>query len=173
MRWASRSTGRLSKLRTLGVSSSSVTSSRGTQKSASHIWWVRPRQSVYSTTIQIQSSPVFYFHFSTLSGIWSSAFSINLTQLWTFATGSEPSWSPWLGPDVSTLGTALYESLVNPIKDQNQSCGIPIQYFDTYSVKPVGFYWRCKPLKIVHKYLLWFLRRFSNFLKYLLGHHDV
>ncbi|XP_051278881.1 cytosolic phospholipase A2 zeta isoform X6 [Dicentrarchus labrax] len=39
-----------------------------------------------------------------LMGIWSSAFSINMTQLWMHVTGSQPSWSPWLGPDVSQIG---------------------------------------------------------------------
>ncbi|XP_039639450.1 cytosolic phospholipase A2 zeta [Perca fluviatilis] len=38
---------------------------------------------------------------SYLMGIWSSVFSINITQLWSQVTGSKPSWSPWLGPDVS------------------------------------------------------------------------
>ncbi|KAM9345082.1 cytosolic phospholipase A2 zeta-like [Symphorus nematophorus] len=40
-----------------------------------------------------------------LMGIWSSAFSVNLTQLWTAATGSQPSWSSWLGPNVTDIDT--------------------------------------------------------------------
>uniref|UniRef100_A0A668AS89 Phospholipase A2 n=1 Tax=Myripristis murdjan TaxID=586833 RepID=A0A668AS89_9TELE len=55
-----------------------------------------------------------------LIGIWSSAFSVNLSQLWQFATGAKPSWIAWTGPDVievdnepSTLDTYL----INPITD--------------------------------------------------------
>ncbi|KAM9345083.1 cytosolic phospholipase A2 zeta-like [Symphorus nematophorus] len=57
-----------------------------------------------------------------LMGIWSSAFSVNLTQLWTAATGSQPSWSPWLGPDVDNIEadtepSTLDTYLINPISD--------------------------------------------------------
>ncbi|KAI3363356.1 hypothetical protein L3Q82_011567, partial [Scortum barcoo] len=64
-----------------------------------------------------------------LMGIMSSAFSINLTQLWTHVTGCQPSWTPWLGPDASTISTSplFYEVdtetstldtyLINPITD--------------------------------------------------------
>ncbi|XP_051278850.1 cytosolic phospholipase A2 zeta isoform X2 [Dicentrarchus labrax] len=57
-----------------------------------------------------------------LMGIWSSAFSINMTQLWMHVTGSQPSWSPWLGPDVSqiegdTEPSTLDTYLINPITD--------------------------------------------------------
>ncbi|XP_067092927.1 cytosolic phospholipase A2 zeta-like isoform X2 [Osmerus mordax] len=38
-----------------------------------------------------------------LIGIWSSVFSMNLTQLWTAFTGMPPSWSPWLGENVSNI----------------------------------------------------------------------
>ncbi|XP_068597164.1 cytosolic phospholipase A2 zeta isoform X2 [Brachionichthys hirsutus] len=36
-----------------------------------------------------------------LLGIWSSVFSINMTQMWSMATGFKPQWTPWRGPDVS------------------------------------------------------------------------
>ncbi|XP_074501749.1 cytosolic phospholipase A2 zeta [Sebastes fasciatus] len=54
-----------------------------------------------------------------LMGIWTSVLSINLTQLWTLATGSKPSWSPWLGPDVSNIEVDTKKStldtyLINP-----------------------------------------------------------
>ncbi|XP_062319532.1 cytosolic phospholipase A2 zeta-like [Osmerus eperlanus] len=38
-----------------------------------------------------------------LIGIWSSVFSLNLTQLWTACTGMLPSWSPWLGENVGNI----------------------------------------------------------------------
>ncbi|XP_046885001.1 cytosolic phospholipase A2 zeta-like isoform X1 [Hypomesus transpacificus] len=38
-----------------------------------------------------------------LIGLWSSVFSLNLTQLWTAFTGMPPSWSPWLGENVSNI----------------------------------------------------------------------
>ncbi|XP_076599460.1 cytosolic phospholipase A2 zeta-like [Chaetodon auriga] len=55
-----------------------------------------------------------------LMGIWSSIFSVNLTELWTLATGSLPSWSPWLGPDISALEvdtrpSTLDTYLINPL----------------------------------------------------------
>ncbi|XP_070833985.1 cytosolic phospholipase A2 delta [Chaetodon trifascialis] len=55
-----------------------------------------------------------------LMGIWSSIFSVNLTELWTLATGSLPSWSPWLGPDISALEVDTQPStldtyLINPL----------------------------------------------------------
>ncbi|XP_068183643.1 cytosolic phospholipase A2 beta isoform X2 [Antennarius striatus] len=36
-------------------------------------------------------------------GIWSSVFSINVTQMWSFATGNKPLWTPWLGPDINEI----------------------------------------------------------------------
>ncbi|XP_070982010.1 cytosolic phospholipase A2 zeta-like [Oncorhynchus clarkii lewisi] len=59
---------------------------------------------------------------SYLLGLWSSVFSLNLTQLWRFATGGQPSWSPWLGEDVNkietdneptTLDTYLFKPVTN------------------------------------------------------------
>ncbi|XP_075933392.1 cytosolic phospholipase A2 zeta-like [Anarhichas minor] len=38
-----------------------------------------------------------------LMGIWSSAISVSMTQLWTFATGFKPAWSTWLGPEVNNI----------------------------------------------------------------------
>ncbi|KAM3606464.1 uncharacterized protein V6R79_017023 [Siganus canaliculatus] len=57
-----------------------------------------------------------------LMGIWSSVFSINLTQLWNAATGSQPSWTPWLGPDVNTIEVDTQPStldtyVISPITD--------------------------------------------------------
>ncbi|XP_078128687.1 cytosolic phospholipase A2 zeta isoform X2 [Sander vitreus] len=57
-----------------------------------------------------------------LMGIWSSVLSINITQLWSHITGSKPSWSPWLGPDVSrtdvdTEASALDTHVIKPITD--------------------------------------------------------
>nr|XP_046258518.1 cytosolic phospholipase A2 beta [Scatophagus argus] len=55
-----------------------------------------------------------------LMGIWSSVFSVNLTQLWKLSTGSQPSWSPWLGPDVNKLEVEAEPSTL-----------------DTYLIKPI------------------------------------
>ncbi|XP_034040987.1 cytosolic phospholipase A2 beta-like isoform X2 [Thalassophryne amazonica] len=57
-----------------------------------------------------------------LMGIWSSVFSINLTQLWTLATGSLPSWSPWLSPNISNIKadneeSTLGMSVINPVTE--------------------------------------------------------
>ncbi|XP_035859477.1 cytosolic phospholipase A2 zeta-like [Sander lucioperca] len=57
-----------------------------------------------------------------LMGIWSSVLSVNITQLWSQITGSKPSWSPWLGPDVSrtdvdTEASALDTHVIKPITD--------------------------------------------------------
>ena len=48
---------------------------------------------------------------SVLTGLWSSVFSLNLTQLWRFATGGQPSWSPWLGEDVNKIGQIKWTSI--------------------------------------------------------------
>ncbi|XP_034754738.1 cytosolic phospholipase A2 zeta-like isoform X2 [Etheostoma cragini] len=57
-----------------------------------------------------------------LMGIWSSVFSINITQLWSQVTGCKPSWSPWLGPDVNRTEvdaepSTLDTHVINPITD--------------------------------------------------------
>ncbi|KAA8584149.1 hypothetical protein FQN60_015357 [Etheostoma spectabile] len=57
-----------------------------------------------------------------LMGIWSSIFSINITQLWSQVTGCKPSWSPYLGPDVSRTEvdsepSTLDTHVINPITD--------------------------------------------------------
>ena len=48
------------------------------------------------------------FSVCPLTGLWSSVFSLNLTQLWTAFTGMPPSWSPWLGENVSNIGNNLF-----------------------------------------------------------------
>ncbi|XP_061694069.1 cytosolic phospholipase A2 zeta-like [Syngnathoides biaculeatus] len=40
-----------------------------------------------------------------LIGIWSSCFSVNLTQLFTLATGSETESHSWFGPDINNIET--------------------------------------------------------------------
>ncbi|XP_034408055.1 cytosolic phospholipase A2 beta-like isoform X1 [Cyclopterus lumpus] len=57
-----------------------------------------------------------------LIGIWSSAISVSMTQLWTFATGFMPSWGAWLGPevnniDVDTEPSTLDTQLICPTTD--------------------------------------------------------
>ncbi|XP_076599456.1 cytosolic phospholipase A2 zeta-like [Chaetodon auriga] len=57
-----------------------------------------------------------------LMGIWSSIFSVNLTELWTLATESLPSCRSWLGSSVnaSELGSQplpLDTHLINPLTD--------------------------------------------------------
>ncbi|KAM9394923.1 cytosolic phospholipase A2 zeta [Salvelinus alpinus] len=61
-------------------------------------------------------------HIASLLGLWSSVFSLNLTQLWDFATGGQTSWSTWLGEDVNkiendneptTLDTYLFKPITN------------------------------------------------------------
>ncbi|XP_034408437.1 cytosolic phospholipase A2 zeta-like [Cyclopterus lumpus] len=57
-----------------------------------------------------------------LIGIWSSAISVSMSQLWTLATGFMPSWSTWLGPevnniDVDTEPSTLDTHLINPTTD--------------------------------------------------------
>ncbi|XP_068424303.1 cytosolic phospholipase A2 beta-like isoform X2 [Clinocottus analis] len=57
-----------------------------------------------------------------LIGIWSSAISVSMTQMWTFATGCKPIWSNWLGPevddiDVDTEPATLDTQLINPTTD--------------------------------------------------------
>ncbi|XP_068424162.1 cytosolic phospholipase A2 zeta-like [Clinocottus analis] len=57
-----------------------------------------------------------------LIGIWSSAISVSMSQLWTFATGCKPIWSNWLGPevnniDVDTEPATLDTQLINPTTD--------------------------------------------------------
>ncbi|XP_035519760.1 cytosolic phospholipase A2 epsilon-like [Morone saxatilis] len=54
-----------------------------------------------------------------LMGIWSSAFSFNLTQLWKIAMGYPPPWNPFLEPDVSSIEvdfepSTLDTSILNP-----------------------------------------------------------
>ncbi|XP_070771970.1 cytosolic phospholipase A2 zeta-like isoform X2 [Enoplosus armatus] len=57
-----------------------------------------------------------------LMGMWSSVFSLNLTQLWKRVTGSRPIWSPCIGPDVSdievdTEPSTLNTCILNPMTD--------------------------------------------------------
>ncbi|XP_056292174.1 cytosolic phospholipase A2 zeta [Pseudoliparis swirei] len=59
-----------------------------------------------------------------LIGIWSSAISVSMTQVWTFATGFKPSWSTWLGPEVNNIGvdtepSTLDTQLITPTTDIN------------------------------------------------------
>ncbi|KAG7328604.1 hypothetical protein KOW79_008548 [Hemibagrus wyckioides] len=42
---------------------------------------------------------------SFLLGLWSSVFSANLMLLWKHVTGAMPSWTSWLGEDVSSIET--------------------------------------------------------------------
>ncbi|XP_020337275.1 cytosolic phospholipase A2 zeta [Oncorhynchus kisutch] len=59
---------------------------------------------------------------ASLLGLWSSVFSLNLTQLWDFATGGQTSWSTWLGEEINkiefdneptTLDTYLFKPITN------------------------------------------------------------
>ncbi|XP_059374793.1 cytosolic phospholipase A2 zeta-like [Carassius carassius] len=59
---------------------------------------------------------------SFLVGMWSSIFSINLTEIWSIATGVTPSWMPWVGGGVSNTETdskptALGTYLISPVTD--------------------------------------------------------
>uniref|UniRef100_A0A671N1D4 Phospholipase A2, group IVF, tandem duplicate 1 n=1 Tax=Sinocyclocheilus anshuiensis TaxID=1608454 RepID=A0A671N1D4_9TELE len=56
---------------------------------------------------------------SCLVGMWSSIFSINLTDIWSLATGVKPSWMPWAGGGVKTDSkpTALGTYLISPVTD--------------------------------------------------------
>ncbi|XP_077095507.1 cytosolic phospholipase A2 zeta isoform X2 [Siphateles boraxobius] len=59
---------------------------------------------------------------SFLVGMWSSIFSINLTEIWSLATGVAPSWIPWFGGGVSNTETdskptALGTYLISPVTD--------------------------------------------------------
>uniref|UniRef100_A0A673H2X1 Phospholipase A2, group IVF, tandem duplicate 1 n=1 Tax=Sinocyclocheilus rhinocerous TaxID=307959 RepID=A0A673H2X1_9TELE len=56
---------------------------------------------------------------SFLVGMWSSIFSINLTDIWSLATGVKPSWTPWAGGGVKTDSkpTALGTYLISPVTD--------------------------------------------------------
>ncbi|XP_026141513.1 cytosolic phospholipase A2 zeta [Carassius auratus] len=59
---------------------------------------------------------------SFLVGMWSSIFSINLTEIWNLATGVNPSWIPYGGEEVSNTETdskpsALGTYLISPVTD--------------------------------------------------------
>ncbi|XP_048047222.1 cytosolic phospholipase A2 zeta [Megalobrama amblycephala] len=59
---------------------------------------------------------------SFLVGMWSSIFSVNLTEIWRLATGVAPSWTPWFGGGVSktetdSKPTALGTYLISPVTD--------------------------------------------------------
>ncbi|XP_030643303.1 cytosolic phospholipase A2 zeta [Chanos chanos] len=58
---------------------------------------------------------------SLLIGLWSSVFSLNLTQLWSFVTGTVPTWIPWIGENVDHVETNNKPSTL-----------------DTYFIKPVA-----------------------------------
>uniref|UniRef100_A0A672R403 Phospholipase A2, group IVF, tandem duplicate 1 n=1 Tax=Sinocyclocheilus grahami TaxID=75366 RepID=A0A672R403_SINGR len=63
---------------------------------------------------------------SFLVGMWSSIFSINLTDIWSLATGVKPSWTPWAGGGVKTDSkpTALGTYLISPVTDfAKMMCG--------------------------------------------------
>uniref|UniRef100_A0A8C8BZG0 Phospholipase A2 n=1 Tax=Oncorhynchus tshawytscha TaxID=74940 RepID=A0A8C8BZG0_ONCTS len=59
---------------------------------------------------------------ASLLGLWSSVFSLNLTQLWDIATGGQACWSTWLGEEINkiecdneptTLDTYLFKPITN------------------------------------------------------------
>uniref|UniRef100_A0A672S6W8 Cytosolic phospholipase A2 zeta-like n=2 Tax=Sinocyclocheilus grahami TaxID=75366 RepID=A0A672S6W8_SINGR len=58
---------------------------------------------------------------SFLVGMWSSIFSINLTDIWSIATGVTPSWMPWVGgvsnTETDSKPTALGTYLISPVTD--------------------------------------------------------
>ncbi|XP_056332840.1 cytosolic phospholipase A2 zeta isoform X1 [Danio aesculapii] len=58
---------------------------------------------------------------SILVGMWSSIFSVNLTNLWSIATGAAPSWTPQVeggrSNTESSKPTALSTHLINPVTD--------------------------------------------------------
>uniref|UniRef100_A0A673IH06 Phospholipase A2, group IVF, tandem duplicate 1 n=1 Tax=Sinocyclocheilus rhinocerous TaxID=307959 RepID=A0A673IH06_9TELE len=55
---------------------------------------------------------------SFLVGMWSSIFSINLTDIWSIATGVTPSWMPWVGGvKTDSKPTALGTYLISPVTD--------------------------------------------------------
>uniref|UniRef100_UPI003AAE3706 cytosolic phospholipase A2 zeta-like isoform X2 n=1 Tax=Centroberyx gerrardi TaxID=166262 RepID=UPI003AAE3706 len=71
-----------------------------------------------------------------LMGIWSSIFSVSMTQLWQHATGTQPSWTPWLGPDVSNIEvdsepSTLDTYLLNPMT------GVAKMVTDFFKNRPV------------------------------------
>ncbi|XP_031728916.1 cytosolic phospholipase A2 zeta isoform X1 [Anarrhichthys ocellatus] len=71
-----------------------------------------------------------------LIGIWSSAISVSMTQLWTFATGFKPVWSTWLGPEVNNIDDDTEPSnqdtyLTNP------TTGIASDVTDFFRTRPV------------------------------------
>lgn len=45
-------------------------------------------------------------------GMWSSIFSVNLTEIWHLATGVAPSWTPWFGGGVSNTGESLWYIII-------------------------------------------------------------
>lgn len=55
-------------------------------------------------------------------GMWSSIFSINLTEIWRLATGVSPSWTPWFGGGVSNTGESLW-CIWNPMSILNKWYG--------------------------------------------------
>ncbi|KAM9345081.1 cytosolic phospholipase A2 zeta-like [Symphorus nematophorus] len=71
-----------------------------------------------------------------LMGIWSSAFSVNLTQLWTAATGSQPSWSSWLGPNVTDIEAYTEPSILDTYV-VNQFSKLTNMVTDFFKTRPV------------------------------------
>ncbi|XP_068574974.1 cytosolic phospholipase A2 zeta-like [Cebidichthys violaceus] len=71
-----------------------------------------------------------------LIGIWSSAISVSMTQIWMFATGFKPSWSAPLGPEVNNIDVDTEPSnqdtyLINP------TTGITSIVTDFFKNRPV------------------------------------
>ncbi|XP_071401263.1 cytosolic phospholipase A2 zeta-like [Centroberyx affinis] len=104
-----------------------------------------------------------------LMGIWSSFFSVSMTQLWQRATGAQPSWTPWLGPDVSNIEvdsepSTLDTYLLNPVT------GVAKMVTDFFKNRPV----------IAHMYnfmcglfLHWNYNKHSNFNAWKDTHPDA
>ncbi|KAM9345079.1 LOW QUALITY PROTEIN: cytosolic phospholipase A2 zeta-like [Symphorus nematophorus] len=75
-------------------------------------------------------------HIPYLMGIWSSAFSVNLTQLWTAASGSQPSWSSWLGPNVTDIEAYTEPSILDTYV-VNQFPKLTNMVTDFFKTRPV------------------------------------
>ncbi|KAM9848230.1 cytosolic phospholipase A2 beta isoform 2-T2 [Aulostomus maculatus] len=106
---------------------------------------------------------------SYLLGIWSSIFSINLTQMWQLVTGNLPSWTPWLGPDVSNIEvdtepSTLDTYLINPIS------GVTSILTNFFKGRPVI----AKIYNFMHGlYLHWNYNKNSNFKAWKGTHPDA
>ncbi len=65
----------------------------------------------------------FYSKYFVFAGIWSSIFSLSLTQLWSAVTGVIPSWASKVGEEVNHSG----KSKAGTIRSPEQI--IPVQLF--------------------------------------------